>query len=97
MPHIVGKECIECKYGDCVEVCPVDCFFEGELQLFIHPNECIDCGACVPHCPVGAIKPDFDAEQEATDLNKNFEYKDDLRKTAKEDISHGSKFDPNIS
>jgi ferredoxin len=43
---------------DCVEVCPVDCFYEGENMLVIHPDECIDCGVCVPECPVDAIKPD---------------------------------------
>ena len=45
---------------DCVEVCPVDCFYEGENMLVIHPDECIDCGVCVPECPVDAIKPDTD-------------------------------------
>jgi ferredoxin len=43
---------------DCVEVCPVDCFYEGENMLVIHPDECIDCGVCEPECPVEAIKPD---------------------------------------
>src|SRR5262245_45398691 len=43
---------------DCVEVCPVDCFYEGETMLVIHPDECIDCGVCEPECPVDAIKPD---------------------------------------
>src|SRR6516165_3439035 len=45
---------------DCVEVCPVDCFYEGENMLVIHPDECIDCSVCVPECPVDAIKPDTD-------------------------------------
>ena len=45
---------------DCVEVCPVDCFYEGENMLVIHPDECIDCSVCVPECPVDAIKPDMD-------------------------------------
>ena len=55
MTYVVTDACIRCKYMDCVEVCPVDCFYEGENMLVINPNECIDCGACVPACPVEAI------------------------------------------
>jgi ferredoxin len=55
MTYIVNENCIKCKFTDCVEVCPVDCFYEGENMLVIHPDECIDCGACVPACPVEAI------------------------------------------
>ncbi|MEM0906774.1 MAG: ferredoxin FdxA [Pseudomonadota bacterium] len=58
MTYIVGENCIKCKYTDCVEVCPVDCFYEGENMLVIHPDECIDCGVCEPECPIDAIKPD---------------------------------------
>ena len=58
MTYIVNDSCIKCKYMDCVEVCPVDCFYEGENMLVIHPDECIDCGVCEPECPVEAIKPD---------------------------------------
>ena len=58
MTYIVNESCIKCKYMDCVEVCPVDCFYEGENMLVIHPDECIDCGVCEPECPVDAIKPD---------------------------------------
>jgi ferredoxin len=58
MTYIVNDKCIKCKYTDCVEVCPVDCFYEGENMLVIHPDECIDCGVCEPECPVDAIKPD---------------------------------------
>ena len=58
MTYIVNESCIRCKYMDCVEVCPVDCFYEGENMLVIHPDECIDCGVCEPECPVDAIKPD---------------------------------------
>ena len=58
MTYIVGEACIKCKYTDCVEVCPVDCFYEGETMLVIHPDECIDCGVCEPECPIDAIKPD---------------------------------------
>jgi ferredoxin len=55
MTHIVAEPCIKCKYTDCVDVCPVDCFREGENTLVIDPDECIDCGACVPECPTEAI------------------------------------------
>jgi ferredoxin len=58
LTYIVNGSCIRCKYMDCVEVCPVDCFYEGENMLVIHPDECIDCGVCEPECPVDAIKPD---------------------------------------
>ena len=58
MTYIVNDNCINCKYTDCVEVCPVDCFYEGENMLVIHPDECIDCGVCEPECPPEAILPD---------------------------------------
>ena len=58
MTYIVNDSCIRCKLMDCVSVCPVDCFYEGENMLVIHPDECIDCGVCEPECPVDAIKPD---------------------------------------
>src|SRR6185437_2719513 len=56
--NVVTENCIKCKYMDCVEVCPVDCFYAGENMLVIHPDECIDCGVCEPECPAQAIKPD---------------------------------------
>src|SRR6202795_1962866 len=58
MTYIVNDSCIRCKLMDCVEVCPVDCFYEGENMLVIHPDECIDCGICEPECPIEAIRPD---------------------------------------
>jgi len=60
MTYVVVEACIKCKLTDCVEVCPVDCFYEGENMLVIHPDECIDCGVCEPECPIDAIKPDTD-------------------------------------
>ena len=60
MTYVVTEACIKCKYTDCVEVCPVDCFYEGENMLVIHPDECIDCGVCEPECPAEAIIPDTD-------------------------------------
>lgn len=58
MTLIVTDGCIKCKYTDCVDVCPVNCFYEGETMLVINPDECIDCGICEPACPVDAIVPD---------------------------------------
>jgi len=58
MTFAVTEACIRCKYTDCVEVCPVDCFYEGENMLVIRPDECIDCGVCEPECPAEAIIPD---------------------------------------
>jgi ferredoxin len=62
MTYVVTENCIKCKYMDCVEVCPVECFYEGENMLVIHPDECIDCGVCEPECPADAIKHDADVE-----------------------------------
>ena len=58
MTYVVVDNCIMCKYTDCVEVCPVDCFYEGKVMLVIDPDECIDCGVCEPECPAEAILPD---------------------------------------
>ena len=58
MTFVVTDNCIRCKYTDCVDVCPVDCFYEGENMLVINPDECIDCGICEPECPAEAIVPD---------------------------------------
>lgn len=60
MTYVVAQPCIGIKDHACVDVCPVECFYEGEDQLLINPDECIDCGACVPECPVEAIYPDTD-------------------------------------
>ena len=55
MTFVVTENCDGCKFTDCVSVCPVDCFYEDKQMLYIHPDECIDCGACEPECPVEAI------------------------------------------
>jgi ferredoxin len=73
MPYVVTELCIKCKYTDCVEVCPVDCFYEGSNMLVIHPDECIDCGVCEPECPIEAIKPDTETDAEKW-LEFNREY-----------------------
>ncbi len=73
MTYLVNDQCILCKYTDCVEVCPVDCFYEGENMLVIHPDECIDCGVCEPECPAGAIKSDTVPGQEKwLELNRTY-------------------------
>jgi len=75
MTYVVTEACIKCKYMDCVEVCPVDCFYEGENMLVINPDECIDCGVCEPECPAEAIFPDTDGSLEKW-LEVNREYAD---------------------
>jgi ferredoxin len=71
--YIVTEACIKCKYMDCVEVCPVDCFYEGANMLVINPDECIDCGVCEPECPVEAILPDTEEEAEKwLELNRDY-------------------------
>ena len=73
MTYIVKDECIKCKLMDCVEVCPVDCFYEGENMLVIKPDECIDCGVCDPECPVDAIVADTEDENgKWLELNKKY-------------------------
>jgi ferredoxin len=73
MTYVVTDACIKCKYMDCVEVCPVDCFYEGEVMLVINPNECIDCGVCEPECPAEAILPDTESGLEKwLELNTSF-------------------------
>ena len=63
MPFVVTENCIKCKYTDCVDVCPVDCFREGPNFLVIDPDECIDCTLCVPECPAEAIFAEDDVPQ----------------------------------
>ena len=73
MTYIVNDKCIKCKLMDCVEVCPVDCFYEGKNMLVIKPDECIDCGVCEPECPIGAIEPDTnDGTEKWVELNTKY-------------------------
>ena len=76
MTYVVDENCIKCKHMDCVEVCPVDCFYEGDNMLVIHPDECIDCGVCEPECPIDAIVADTDENLKDKEkwllLNKKF-------------------------
>ena len=73
MTFVVTDLCIKCKYTDCVEVCPVDCFYEGENMLVIHPDECIDWGVCEPECPIEAIITDTESEADKwLELNRKY-------------------------
>ena len=76
MTYIVNDNCIKCKLTDCVDVCPVDCFYEGKNMLVIKPDECIDCGVCEPECPVDAIKADTEeGSKKWLEVNKKFSAK----------------------
>jgi ferredoxin len=73
MTYVVTEKCIKCKFMDCVEVCPVDCFYEGENFLVINPDECIDCGVCEPECPAEAIVPDTESGvEEWLEINRDY-------------------------
>jgi len=74
MTHLVTESCIKCKHTDCVDVCPVDCFYEGPNFLAINPDECIDCAVCIPECPVNAIQAEDDvADREVwMEINTKF-------------------------
>ena len=75
MTYIIAQPCIGVKDASCVEVCPVDCIYEGEDQYYIHPDECIDCGASEPECPVQAIFPDTDVpDDQQSFIAKNREH-----------------------
>ena len=70
MTHVVTESCIKCKYTDCVDVCPVDCFREGPNFQSIDPDECIDCAVCIPECPVNAIYAEEDVPEDQRDFIK---------------------------
>ena len=97
MAFIVQAPCVDCKYGDCVDVCPVECFYEDDKMLYINPEECIDCTACEPVCPVQAIVPEDQAEEEWIEKNKNFAYSDDSRRSKKDQVTHGPNWDAELA
>ena len=75
MTYIITQPCIDVKDASCVDVCPVDCIYEGPDMYYIYPEECIDCGACVPECPVDAIFPDDEVPMEWNDfIAKNYRH-----------------------
>jgi len=75
MAFVVTEKCIMCKHADCVEVCPVDCFYEGENMLVINPDECIDCGVCEPECPIDAIEAESEDNIRWLEVNRDFSQK----------------------
>ena len=97
MTYIVNENCIKCKLQDCVEVCPVDCFYEGENMLVIHPDECIDCGVCEPECPVEAIFAEEDMPEDQgrfVEINtKYFELRDSPEEWAAWKQEHADDFE----
>ena len=92
MTYVVTDECVKCKYTDCVEVCPVDCFYEGEFMLVINPEECIDCGVCVPECPVDAIKEESPHLIKWIEINKELASKWDNITVKKDPLPDADKF-----
>lgn len=92
MTYIVTEACIKCKYSDCVEVCPVDCFYEGENMLVINPEECIDCGVCEPECPIEAIKPESEELLEMIEVNRKYSQLWPQITAKKEPLSNADKY-----
>lgn len=92
MTYVVTESCIKCKYSDCVEVCPVDCFYEGENMLVINPDECIDCGVCEPECPVEAIKPESEDNLEWQEINREYSAKWPNLSTRKQALPEADEF-----
>jgi len=110
MTYLVTDNCIRCKHMDCVSVCPVDCFYEGENMLVIDPDVCIDCGVCEPECPAGAIFQDTalspDSSSKWEQINKEYSSKwpnitkmriDDVPADAKDWDSVPNKFEEHFS
>ena len=97
MTFVVQQQCFNCKYGDCVDVCPVECFYEDGSMLYINPDECIDCSACEPVCPVEAIVPEDQSSKEWLKKAREFNYTDDSRRSRKEDVTHGPNWDAVIA
>jgi ferredoxin len=94
MTYVVTDNCIKCKYTDCVEVCPVDCFYEGENFLVINPDECIDCGVCEPECPAEAILPDTEPGLEKwVEINAEYSEKWPNITEKKDPMPDADKFD----
>lgn len=74
MPHVVTDNCQRCRYTECVAVCPVECFHYDDEMMYIDPNMCIDCGGCIPACPVNAIYDTFNLPEEKNhwvEINEN--------------------------
>ena len=93
MTYVVTDNCVKCKYTDCVEVCPVDCFFEGDNMLVIDPDLCIDCGVCVPECPAEAIFPESEKLSDWVTINRKLSKEWDNITEKKNPLPDADKFD----
>ena len=93
MTYVVTDNCVRCKYTDCVTVCPVDCFYEGENMLVIDPDECIDCGVCVPECPAEAIFPESEELLKWVDINREYAKKWPVIAKQKDPLPEAKEFD----
>ena len=93
MTYVVTDNCVRCKYTDCVSVCPVDCFYEGENMLVIDPDECIDCGVCVPECPAEAIFPEDDSMANWVEINRKYSKEWPNITAQKEPLPEAKEFD----
>lgn len=93
MTYVVTDNCVRCKYTDCVSVCPVDCFYEGENMLVIDPEGCIDCGVCVPECPAEAIFPESEDLMEWVDINRQYTKEWPVIVTQKDPLPEAEEFD----
>ncbi|MEZ6196946.1 MAG: ferredoxin family protein [Planctomycetota bacterium] len=107
MSYVVGEPCIGCKYGDCVTDCPVDCFFQVDEMLVINPDECIDCGQCLPLCPVDAIFVEGEGPRDPSlyrrrtpqayvELAREHAFPEAARVTDKSQVNHGPDRDPRL-
>ncbi|KAF8818258.1 ferredoxin FdxA [Rickettsia endosymbiont of Cardiosporidium cionae] len=92
MTYVVTDACVKCKYTDCVEVCPVDCFYEGDMMLVINPEECIDCGVCEPECPVDAIRSESSDLISWIEINQQFSNKWPKITTKKDPLPDADKY-----
>ena len=93
MTYVVTDNCIHCKYTDCVTVCPVDCFYEGENMLVIDPDECIDCGVCVPECPAEAIFPEEPDLMKWVEINREYAKKWPVITKQKDPLPEAEEYD----
>ena len=93
MTYVVTDNCVMCKYTDCVTVCPVDCFYEGENMLVIDPEGCIDCGVCVPECPAEAISPESANLIEWIEINRKYAKEWQVITKRKEQMPQAKDFD----
>ncbi|MCK0069479.1 4Fe-4S dicluster domain-containing protein [Kordiimonas laminariae] len=96
MTYVVCEPCVQCKHGDCVDACPVDCFYQDEEMLYINPEECIDCDACARFCPVDAIFIDSEVPekwQSYIKINADFQFTEESRVLEAKDVVPGPKLD----